>query len=103
MNKSDFEAFVRLLTDGALTRCNLARGLAGIATTTSLCHAGMEDLDAKKRKKGKKRKRRGRGKGDTTGGGVPGEVATLAVVTSPAVAAVAMQAPSRSATASAST
>src|SRR5262245_51423634 len=66
MSKTNRKAFVDLLTEGALTRRNLVRGLAGIATATSLFHAGADNLDARKRKK-----RKGRGNGDNAGG-VPG-------------------------------
>src|SRR5688572_4443798 len=75
MKDSRLAAFVRALTNGALSRRGLARGLAGVAVTAGLIHSGLDDLDAKKRKKrrkGKKRKRRGQSAGDDAGsGGTP--------------------------------
>src|SRR5512133_3215846 len=79
MSKTPLKAFVQLVADGALTRRNLVRGLAGTAMATSLFHAELDILEARKRKQGKKRKRKGQGndQGDGRGnddslGGEPG-------------------------------
>jgi DNA-binding beta-propeller fold protein YncE len=72
MHDSHFDAFVRAVTDGSLTRRSVARALAGMTIAAGLSRITPVDGDARKRKKrkrGKKRKRRGQSAGDDAGGG----------------------------------
>src|SRR5687767_13531762 len=75
MNALHLADLIGALTNGALSRRGLARGLAGAAVTAGLIHSDLDDLEAKKRKKrkkGKKRNRRGRDDGGNQGGGSGG-------------------------------